>query len=410
MLPPQLNDAVIALLQKDGNVFLGWEYGIPVASACGYTPGQLYRVVDYDERSGVLQLKPEGKAASEAHRVTFDKYGSMFTAMGIRRIEITRPYKQITLATGYSQPISPGYRDRRPTYSPPPPPVPSPSPRWSEPPPIVPPPPVRFTEPHTFDIRQALFEDGTIKFTVKLQSMFQNVEVIINNPSVKKYFDAVKNYIYKLFGSKKTSCSVTFEIRDSKCVAVEVGDCVLSSMDETILQHIHDGWIKQVVLSAERDEIVSLDDLVEQVRDETLNPETVFNHIVQEEKTKHYHHLRFLSAKQAIDLQKLSITGKPISFVFVIRDAGSMFLIWETYSTPEATYIWKITGAEDIPEKYGLILSMRKGKRMLYRNKKEKGFSFIEHDYQQPMYGFHKWKEKLESIIEQENSPSDNEL
>jgi hypothetical protein len=187
-----------------------------------------------------------------------------------------------------------------------------------------------------------------------------------------------------------------------------VEDCVLSGLDETILQQIHDGWVKQVVLTAERDEIVSLEELVEQVRDETLNPETVFNHIVQEEKTKHYHHLRFLSARQAIDLQKLSITGKPVSFVFVIREAGNTFLIWETYITEEATYIWKIAGAEDIPEKFGLILWLRKGNRMQYRNKKEEGFSFIEHDYQLPMNGFHKWKEKLEYFMRQKSLPSDN--
>lgn len=409
MLPAQLHDAVIALLQQEGKIFLGWEYGIPVASASGYTPGQLYRVIDYNERSGVLQLKPEGKAGAEAHRVTFDKYGSMFTAMGVKSIEITSPYKQITTASGYTQPISPEKRDRRPAYSPQPPPAPPPSPRWSEPPPVEPPKPVRFTEPHTFDIRQAIFEDGTVRFTVKVKSMFQNVEVTINNPNIRKYFDAVKNYIYKYFGAKKTSCSVTFEVRDRKCVAVDVADCVLITLDEKMLQYIHDGWINEVVLSAERDEIVSLDDLVEQVRDETLNPETVFNHIVQEEKTKHYHHLRFLSARQAIDLQKLSITGKPISFVFVVREAASIFLIWETYKTPEATYIWKIADANDILEKFGLILSMRKGKRMRYRNRKEEGFSFIEHDYQLPMKGFHIWKEKLEAIIQQKNLTADNE-
>ena len=406
MLPAQLNDAVIALLQQEGKVFLGWEYGIPVASASGYTPGQLYRVVGYDERSAVLQLKPEGKAASDAYRVTFDKYGSMFTAMGVKRIEITKPYKQITTASGYSQPISPEKRDRRPAYSPPP--APPPSPRWSEPPPIEPPKPRPFTELHSFDIRQAIFEDGTVRFTVKVKARPQNVEVTINNPNIKKYFDAVKNYIYKLFGSQKTSCAVTFEVRDHKCVAVQVEDCVLSGLDETILQQIHDGWVKQVVLTAERDEIVSLEELVEQVRDETLNPETVFNHIVQEEKTKHYHHLRFLSARQAIDLQKLSITGKPVSFVFVIREAGNTFLIWETYITEEATYIWKIAGAEDIPEKFGLILWLRKGNRMQYRNRKEKDFYFIDHDYQLPLNGFHKWKEKLEYIMRQKSLPSDN--
>ena len=235
--------------------------------------------------------------------------------------------------------------------------------------------------------------------------MFQKVEVTISNPNVKKYFDAVKNYIYKLFGSRKTSCTVTFEMRERKCVPVAVEDCVLSSLDETILQHIHDGWVEQVVLSAERDEIVSLDDLVEPVGDETLNPKSVFNHIVREDKTKHYHHLRYLSARQAIDLQKLSVTGKPLSFVFVIREKGVLFLIWETYLTQEATYIWKLPDASALQHRYGLILEMRKVGRMAYRNKKEPDFFYIEHEYKLPQKGLLKWKEELEQIILPQHAP-----
>lgn len=407
MLPAQLNDAVIALLQQEGNVFLGWEYGIPVASASGYTPGQLYRVIDYDERGGVLHLKPEGKAASDAHRVTFDKYGSMFTAMGVKSIEITSPYKQIKLATGYSQPISPEKRDRRPAYSPPPP----PPPRWSEPPPIEPPKPRsdRFTETLNFDMREAEFDEGTISFTVKVKSIFkQEVRVTIQNPAVRKYFDAIKNYIWKLFGSKKTACTITFDRVDGKWIAVSVDSCELLHLDGSILQQIHDLWVQEVLLSGDREDILPLDDLVEPVTDETTTTDTIWAELVQEAKTKHYHHIEFLAERQDIDLQKLSITGKPVSFVFVIREAGSIFLIWETYSTEEATYIWKITGAEEIPKKFALIEGMRKGKRMLYRNKKEKGFSFIDHEYQLPMKGFHKWKEKLEDIIQLKHSPADN--
>ncbi len=36
---------------------------------------------------------------------------------------------------------------------------------------------------------------------------------------------------------------------------------------------------------------------------------------------------------------------------------------------------------------------------MQYRNKKEKDFYFIEHDYKQPLNGFQKWKETIEEIF-----------
>lgn len=88
-----------------------------------------------------------------------------------------------------------------------------------------------------------------------------------------------------------------------------------------------------------------------------------------------------------------------MSFVFVMREKENIFLVWETYLTKEATYIWKLSAADDIVKKCGLIQEMHKAKRMLYRTKKEDGFSFIVHDYKQPMNGFHKWKEELEKII-----------
>lgn len=396
MLPPDLNNAVIALLQQDGNVFLGWEYGIAAESVNGYISGQLFRVLDYNANDCILYLKPEGNASSEAYRLTFDKYGSIFAAMGIKRIEISRArmlgIKQITLATGYTQPVK-----SAPQYQAPPPLQPSVPPK--SPPKNAPPSNPRFTETCNLDIRDAIFDDGVIRFTVKVKFAWVNVEVVLQNASVKQYFDSVKNYIWKLFGSKKTPCTITFEIQNGKCVPFSIDSCDLKNLDETILQNIHNGWVDQVILSSDRNEITALDDLIDPIKDENHNGETVFNHIVQESKTKHYHHLRYLSARQAIDLQKLSITGKPLSFIFVIRNNENVFLVWETYLTQEATYVWKLTDASDIVQKFGLIQEIRKTKRMVYRRKKEDGFTFIEHDYLQPTNGFLKWKTEIENLI-----------
>ncbi|HLD52959.1 MAG TPA: hypothetical protein VJA82_06630 [Sediminibacterium sp.] len=408
MLPPELTNKTIVLLSQNGKVFLNWEYGIPLESVHGYTAGQLFRITDYNERDRVLYLKPDGKAPKDGHHLTYEKYGKMFESMQVARIVIDQSrmpvIKHITTASGHTQPISVRYKQ---PPSPPP-------PQFTQPPPVsfeTPKPRSnRFAEFLNFDLRNAEFDEGSIKFRVKVKRVFQHVEVTLQNPAVRKYFDAIKNYIWKLFGSKKTPCTITFEMVDQKCLPVSIDSCDLLQLDGSILQQIRNEWIHEVILSGDRDDILSLDDLVEAVKDETTTTETIWNELMQEDKTKHYHHIRFLSARQAIDVQKLSISSKPFSFVFVIRQTKGIFIVWETYNTLEATYIWKIASTEDIPMKFGLIQSIRKGKRMQYRNKKEKDFYFINHDYQQPLNGFHKWKEMLENILNQKNLTVDSEF
>lgn len=408
MLPPELTDKAIVLLSQNGKVFLNWEYGIPLESVHGYTAGLLFRITDYNELDRVLYLKPDGKAPSDGHHLTFEKYGQILESMQVARIVIDQSrmpvIKYITTASGHTQPIS--VRSKQPPSTLPP--------RFIPPPPesVKPPKPIskKFTESLNFDIRDAEFDEGTIKFRVKVKQVFQQVEVTLQNPAIRKYFDAIKNYIWKLFGSKKTLCTITFDMVDRKCVPVSVDSCDLLQLDGSILQQIHNQWVHEVIVFGDRDDILPLDDLIEPVKDETTTTESVFNDLIQESKTKHYHHIRFLSARQEIDLQKLSISSKPFSFVFVIRQPAGIFLVWETYNTLEATYIWKIASTEDIPQKFGLIQSIRKGKRIQYRNKKEKDFYFINHDYQQPLNGFHKWKEMLENIIHQKKLTIDTEL
>ncbi len=408
MLPPDLADKTIVLLSQNGKVFLNWGYGIPLEAVQGYTAGQLFRITDYNERDRVLYLKVDGKAPADGHQHTFEKYGNIFESMQVARIVIEQSrmpvIKYITTASGHTQPIS--VRSKQPPSPPPP--------RFTQlqPESVEPPKPLskKFTESLNFDIRDAEFNEGTIKFRVKVKQAFQQVEVTLQNPAVREYFDAIKNYIWKLFGSKKTPCIITFDMVDRKCVPVSVDSCDLLQLDGSILQQICNQWIHEVILFGDRDDILPLDDLIEPVKNETTTTESVLNDLIQESKTKHYHHIRFLSARQAIDIQKLSISSKPFSFVFVIRQPVGIFLVWETYNTLEATYIWKIDSTEDITQKFGLIQSIRKGKRMQYRNKKEKDFYFINHDYQQPLNGFHKWKEMLENIIHQKNLTIDSEL
>lgn len=389
MLPPELIDKTIALLSQNDQVFLSWEYSIPLSAVSGYMTNQLYRIIEYNERHRILYLKPDGTAPKDAYLHTFNTFGQMFESMQVARIEISGPRtRYIMLATGYTQPISVKYKE--PSYSPPPRAQQQPAPPTRD---------YRFTEILSFDIRDAIFDEGMITIKLKVKSKGVNVDVRIDNPAIKKYFDSVKNYIANILGGNKTPITVTFDMQNGKWIPLSVDDCVLKTLDESIMERVQEDFVEQVVLSGERDDIISLDDLIEPVKNDAITVDTIFDHVVQEEKTKHYHHLRYLSARQAIDLQKLSITGNPLSFVFVVRESGGMYLIWETYNTPEATYIWKIDGTANIIQKFGLILELRKSNKMLYLQKKEPAFYRIVHQYNLERNGFVKWKEKIEQIF-----------
>lgn len=377
--------------RQEDQIFFGWGLSLPISSVSGFVAGQLYRITGFDEQERILHLKADGKAPQSAYKLSFADNTSLLQPLDIRRIAIQQRgfYGLQQSDTQYTQPAY-----TTPPPSPPTPPVYQPVPSRQ------PPGPVTFSEDLTFDIRDAIFDDGTIKFDVKLKFPVTVVSVTLNNPSVKKHFDAVKNYIWKLLGKRKTPCNITFEMTGGKVTVKSVNSCELLHLNESILVQINEGWVEEHILGNLANEIYPIADVVEPLSDDVITPEYVFEYLVKESKTKHYNHLRYLSARQSIDLQKLSITGKPLSFVFLVRVNENVYLIWETYTTSEATYIWKLpAGVSDIKNRYSLILTLRKNNRMIYRRIKEPDFYFIEHDYQADLNGFLKWKQELEKIL-----------
>lgn len=387
-MEPKLTNRVIVLERQEDQVFFGWDLSLPISSVSGFVAGQLYRITHFDEHERILHLKADGKAPQSAYKVSFTDNTSFLQSMDIRKIAIRQHgfYGLQQSDTHYTQPV----------YTPPP-----PAPSAYQPlPPRQPPGLTTFSENLTFDIRDAIFDDGTIKFDVKLKFPVTAVSVTLNNPSVKKHFDAVKNYIWKLLGKRKTPCNITFEMTGGKVAVKSVNSCELLHLNESILEQINEDWVEEYILGNVANEIYPIADVVEQLSDDAITPGYVFEYLVKESKTKHYNHLRYLSARQSIDLQKLSVTGKPLSFVFLVRVNENVYLIWETYTTSEATYIWKLpSGVSDIKNSHSLILALRKNNRMMYRRQKKTDFYFIEHDYQADLNGFLKWKQELEKIL-----------
>lgn len=379
----ELKNSVIALDRVDDYIYLTQNKCLHISDVDGYLPERLYRVINYNENNHSLLLKLEGRAPYKAFETSVKNFGELFDSIQIDRISVKR-----VVVSDY---LTPGdYSWASNNNSPKPVEVFSSTTSQRK---------TIFTDTGNFDIREAIFDDGKISFHLNLKFAGEKVKVEIENPAVKKYFDSVKNYIWKLFGSRKTSCTAKFEIQNKTTFCLSVEKCELTELNESIIENIEQNWIESNILNSDREDIQSLEELVNLMSDSSITTDVVLKKLINESKTKHYHHLQYLSSRQAIELQKLSITGKPISFIFLIKESGRLFLIWETYKTEEATYIWMLSSPDEISSKFSLILNLRKRNKLKYRNQKDDNFYRIEHEYQLPFHGFTKWKEQLEEIL-----------
>jgi len=122
-------------------------------------------------------------------------------------------------------------------------------------------------------------------------------------------------------------------------------------------------------------------------------------------KSKHYYQLRHLSSLHDAGTFRLRMTARPVSFIFVLKGAEDYYMVWETYESEEATYIWKLDNREGQPQREELnelierIKWLRQKNKLDYLRTHPKNFKRIEHDYGQSDGGVEKWKIELAEYI-----------
>jgi hypothetical protein len=99
------------------------------------------------------------------------------------------------------------------------------------------------------------------------------------------------------------------------------------------------------------------------------------------------------------------MTGPPVSFIFVVKGASHYYVVWETYQTEEATYVWKLTGEDnksrhdEMTKLLDLIMWLREANKEEYLRSKPTNFKRLEHDYEGERFGLEKWKSELSLFI-----------
>jgi len=265
-------------------------------------------------------------------------------------------------------------------------------------------------EKRSIPIQDLLFENGKASFSLFLGPILATVDFEITHSEIRKEFDAVKEYLEKILGTKNLECQIKLDAVGKDIQSKSAHFCSGEIINGSLFEKVEDYVVSEAFLNSELD-IAIVDDQLEKTATllsakEPKDTNWLLDHLNKLKTSKHYHHLRYLSSRQEVAAFKLRITGKPISFIFVIKENLQQFLVWETYETEEATYVWwlaapdrngQIKEVKDLLEK---IKWLRASNKSQYIRLKLPNFKRIEHDYSGDDWGFEKWRAVLTSDIQ----------
>jgi hypothetical protein len=267
----------------------------------------------------------------------------------------------------------------------------------------------------SFPIKKILFKSGFVSFDARIEQLNRTIGFTIYNSYIREEFDAVKNYFANVLQTKNIQVDAVINVIDGERITTEATSTEISSIDYKTIENVRFEIVKSPPKKRIHDDaeksIFTLDEFFESLTEEKIkanifyeNEDQLFEDLLKITNTKHYKPLRYLSSKHAHTKMKLRFVIKPVSFIFLIEGEGNYYIIWETIDTEEATYIWhEVADLKMLNQNVQRILNkiseiVAQGKTD-YINKKEDGFIRIYHDYSDPVNGFLKWKEEIESAL-----------
>lgn len=264
-------------------------------------------------------------------------------------------------------------------------------------------------------INNVSFKDGYACITVKFNELKKAVELSIANEEIREEFDAVKNYIGNVLGTKRITVSVKIELGGDQMSIKEVSSPEISRIDREFFEKVKFEFVRSVLkkkVNFELDKaLFTMEEYFEAFVDQRIKSSVFYtdagemlDDVLKFSNTKHYKNLRFLSSRHSHKDLKLRFVQSPFSFVFLIAGKNNYHVIWETLDTTQATYVWHLekdsAALMMTLDKIDQIINHTKHQgRKSYLNSEKEPFTRIFHDYSDNVEGFLKWKDALEAII-----------
>lgn len=258
-------------------------------------------------------------------------------------------------------------------------------------------------------VKDICFHDGKVTFEHYIQIARRKITFEIYNPFIKKEHDSIKNYFPQVLNAGKFAISIKFEYQDNQILKCTCDSPHITKIDEKLFEHVEEMYINDYIINSEA-EVSDLKELALEISknigsENMQDQDIILNKIITREGTKHYYHLRYLSDKHQASSFNIHVTGKPLSFIFLLTDGNDYYIVWETYATKEATYVWKISNhtTSDLASEVNIVVDrikwLRQNNKMTYIKTRPANFKRIEHEYAGEDMGFKKWKFQLEQFV-----------
>ncbi|MBB1287305.1 hypothetical protein HRH25_23215 [Flavisolibacter sp. BT320] len=264
-------------------------------------------------------------------------------------------------------------------------------------------------------IKQLHFHYGGVSCKKLVKELGKAVPITIINYDIREEFDAVKDYFANALGTKAVDISVRMEVVDGAVQTIEANSPQIAGINQDLIETVRFQFVKEAVKKRLKIEVeknlLTMDEFFDALSEKKLAADTFYEDekslaedLLSITETKHYLHLRHLSAKHAHHIMRLRFVLKPFSFIFLLEGLQHYHIVWETLDTEEATYVWPVE--KDLLQ---LKLTLKKIEdiiqlvkvqgKVAYISSSAETYRRIFHHYKDNVQGFVKWKGELESML-----------
>jgi len=253
---------------------------------------------------------------------------------------------------------------------------------------------------------------GSISFPLFIEEINQELIFEIENADIRPEFDAIREYFSRTLKKKLITTEIAVRFSDSSVISATAKSDDINCINNTLIESVRFEFVKREFFRPKDGTLINkmntFDTLLDQyhssAKDLFGSEQDLLNDILNVKKCKHYLHLKYLSAKHETSILKLRFVLQPFSFLFLLSGEKKYHIIWETFDSEEATYIWDTEKSRDalrviLNQIEEIITGIKKTGRQDYLKQEHPNFSRIWHDYSDTKKGFITWKGILDERL-----------
>jgi len=251
-------------------------------------------------------------------------------------------------------------------------------------------------------IRELDFRYGSLAFKYSLPELKKELDIEIENTSIRPELEVLKPYFEKQLKSKAVTIHVQIVICDQEVIALSANSPDLDRFNNELVESMRFRFIEKTFFG--KRPLLKQSEVEQEFVNEanTLlyeSVEEILESVLSKGKYLHHRELVYLSGLHEGALLKIRFVLSPFAFVFLLKGQEQYHLILETLDTEEATYIWHLSTTVSLEDALKIVnkqLNMiRTEGRHAFLKTEPINFSRVQHDYSDSKKSLIVWKDAL---------------